>query len=132
MALSSCEMALVVQAVRRLTLTAYSLPSASAEEVGFCPHPKPHLVWYLFALCQRTVEFKERCQSVPFGCQHPADVTKNTWSIFICKYSEYLFWLIEAQIVEYSRYLFFVVRMFGVLMLKGFGDWCVPGHIPGL
>lgn len=70
-------MALVVQAVRRLTLTAYSLPSASAEEVGFCPHPKPHLVWYLFALCQRTVEVKERCRSVPFGYQRPAVEMNN-------------------------------------------------------
>lgn len=76
-------MVLVVQAVRRLTLTAYSLPSASAEEVGFCPHPKPHLVWYLFALCQRTVEVKERCQSVPFGYQRPADGLSITASGFV-------------------------------------------------
>ncbi|EPT6987836.1 hypothetical protein ACVR2S_000096 [Cronobacter turicensis] len=84
--------------------------------------PQTHLVWYLFALCQRTVEVKERCQSVPFGYQRPADVTKNTWSIFICKYPEYLFWLIDAQSFEYSGYLFFAVRMVGVLMMKGFGD----------
>ncbi|EDV0318833.1 hypothetical protein GK47_003884 [Salmonella enterica subsp. enterica] len=33
-------MALVLQIARRLTLTAYSLPSAFAEKVCFCTHPK--------------------------------------------------------------------------------------------
>ncbi|ELY2489665.1 hypothetical protein SMY42_001321 [Cronobacter sakazakii] len=47
------------------------------------PTPQTHIVWYLFALCQRTFEVKERCQSVPFGYQRPADGLIITASGFI-------------------------------------------------
>ncbi|EOW6512956.1 hypothetical protein ACOZXQ_002745 [Cronobacter malonaticus] len=57
--ISPGEMVLVVQAVRRLTLTAYSLPSASAEEVGFCPHPKP----ISFGICSRFVSAPSKLKS---------------------------------------------------------------------
>ncbi|EOF5135205.1 hypothetical protein ACK1QA_004491 [Salmonella enterica] len=68
---SSCEMTLVLQIARRLTLTAYSLPSASAEEVGFYLQPKP----ISFGICSRFVSASSKLKSVafPFGYQRPAD-----------------------------------------------------------
>ncbi|MDK1308283.1 hypothetical protein QMW73_15330 [Cronobacter sakazakii] len=76
MALSSCEMALVVWPCGGLRwLHGLNIQPPAT--------PQTHLVWYLFALCQRTVEVKERCQSVPFGYQRPADGLSITASGFI-------------------------------------------------
>ncbi|HHR8426874.1 TPA: hypothetical protein ACS90H_004862, partial [Salmonella enterica subsp. enterica serovar Rissen] len=60
-----------LQIARRLTLTAYSLPSASAEEVGFYLQPKP----ISFGICSRFVSASSKLKSVafPFGYQRPAD-----------------------------------------------------------
>lgn len=68
-------MALVLQIARRLTLTAYSLPSASAEEVGFYLQPKP----ISFGICSRFVSASSKLKSVafPFGYQRPADGDNN-------------------------------------------------------
>ncbi|EMQ1998851.1 hypothetical protein WET14_004652, partial [Salmonella enterica] len=51
--------------------TAYSLPSASAEEVGFYLQPKP----ISFGICSRFVSASSKLKSVafPFGYQRPAD-----------------------------------------------------------
>ncbi|EPQ9806538.1 hypothetical protein ACUYW9_004437 [Cronobacter sakazakii] len=95
MDLSSCEMALVIGwpvlisglpipigswcIVNFTRLTKYhlrQLPLPSASACAFT-QSQTHLVWYLFALCQRTVEVKERCQSVPFGYQRPAVEMNN-------------------------------------------------------
>ncbi|EBE4792188.1 hypothetical protein CKD28_00420 [Salmonella enterica] len=64
-------MALVLQIARRLTLTAYSLARASAEEVGFYLQPKP----ISFGICSRFVSASSKLKSVafPFGYQRPAD-----------------------------------------------------------
>jgi len=48
-----------------------------ASHIAHPATPQTHFGWYLFALCQRTVEVKERCQSVPFGYQRSADEMNN-------------------------------------------------------
>ncbi|ENT2348597.1 hypothetical protein ACFE38_001485 [Salmonella enterica] len=52
-------------------MTAYSLPSASAEEVGFYLQPKP----ISFGILSRFVSASSKLKSVafPFGYQRPAD-----------------------------------------------------------
>ncbi len=94
MALSSCEMALVIgwpvhrlSAIRPTTVCSPRFAPVIAVHIHIANvvrrspesqgcafiQSQTHFVWYLIALCQRTVEVKERCQSVPFGYQRPAD-----------------------------------------------------------
>ncbi|EAP6456341.1 hypothetical protein BLA99_24575, partial [Salmonella enterica] len=71
---SSCEMALVL-APEPVSISGFQVASQSGPIGTARPklHHTPvqtHLVWYLFALCQRIIEVKERCLSVwlPASC----------------------------------------------------------------
>jgi len=61
--------------------------------------PQTHLVWLSCALSALSV-VKEHRHRVG-GAVRPADGIKNTTSIYLCKYSEYLFFLKWTKDNEY-------------------------------